>query len=191
MKAVLRRTACQLVYWAARGIMVLAVVHSLMLQNAQAEVADFGADRYRVGVATERFDDAWQAEAAWDFRAPRRLRARRLELATGLIVTPDDTQGFVSLGPVWRLPTNAERAYIEFGFAPTLLTGSRIGEHDMGGVVHFTSSAEVGVTLDPQRRAHLALRVKHISNGGLHSNNPSMDVVGLSFTYDLPFAYRF
>ena len=81
MKAVLRRTASRLVYWAARGIMVLAVVHSLMLQNAQAEGTEFEADRYRVGVATERFDDAWQAEAAWDFRAPRRLRARRSHTA--------------------------------------------------------------------------------------------------------------
>jgi len=52
MKAVFKRTACRLVHWAARGIMVLAVAHSLMLQNAQAEVADFGTDRYRVGVAT-------------------------------------------------------------------------------------------------------------------------------------------
>lgn len=191
MKAALRRTACRLVHLAARGIMVLAVVHSLMLQNAQAEVTDFGADRYRVGVATDRFDDAWQAEAAWDFRAPRRLRARRLELATGVIATPDDTRGFVSLGPVWRTPASADRAYVELGFAPTLLTGSTFGERDMGGVLHFTSSVEVGTTLGRQRRAHIALRVKHTSNGGLHSNNPGMDVIGLSFTYDLPFAHRF
>ena len=190
MKAALRRTACRLVHLAARGIMVLAVVHSLMLQNAQAEVTDFGADRYRVGVATDRFDDAWQAEAAWDIRAPRRLRARRLELVTGVIVTPDDTRGFVSLGPVWRFPINADRAYIELGFAPTLLTGSTFGERDMGGLLQFTSSAEVGLTIGRQRRAHLALRITHTSNGGLNGSNPGMDVVGLSFSYDLPFAHR-
>jgi hypothetical protein len=50
MKSLLRKTACGLVHWAARGIMVLAVVHSLMLQNAQADGLDFGADRYRVEV---------------------------------------------------------------------------------------------------------------------------------------------
>ena len=190
MKAILARTAGRFAHWAARGVMVIAVVHSLMLQNAQAQVTDFGADRYRVGVAADRFDDAWQLEAAWDFRAPRRLRARRLELAAGIIDTPDDTRGFVSLGPVWRFAANADRAYVELGLAPTLLTGSTIGEHDMGGVLHFTSSAEVGITLGRQGRAHLALRIKHTSNGGLHGTNPGMDVIGLSLSYDLPVAHR-
>lgn len=191
MKTTVVRAAGQLVHLAARGIMVLAVVHSLMLQNAQAQPTDLGVDRFRVGVATDRFDNAWQVEAAWDFRAPRRLRARRLELAAGIIDTPDETRGFVSLGPVWRFPADADRTYIELGFAPTLLTGSTFGEQDMGGVLQFTSSAELGITLGRQGRAHLALHFKHTSNGGLHDINPGMDVIGLSFSYDLPFAHRF
>lgn len=191
MKTTLTRTAGRFAHWAARGIMVIAVVHSLMLQNAQAEAADLAVDRYRVGAALDRFDDAWQAEAAWDFRAPRRLRARRLELAAGVIDSPDETRGFVSLGPVWRFPAASDRVYVELGFAPTLLTASTIGERDMGGVLHFTSSAEVGMTLGPERRAHVALRIKHTSNGGLHENNPGMDVIGLSFSFDLPLAQRY
>ena len=169
----------------ARVIVVLAVVHSLFLQSEQAVAAEAGGLTYRVGVATDRFNDATQVTVSKGLRAPRRLRARRLDLTAGVTTTPGDTRGLISLGPAWRYPADADRGYVEFGFAPTLLLGSTFGERDMGGFLHFTSSAEVGVHFGSRSRGRIALRIQHTSNGGLDSTNPGMDVISLSFSYDV------
>lgn len=94
------------------------------------------------------------------------------------------SQPFVSLGPVWRLPINSRRLFIQLGFSPTLLGGASFHGRNLGGRFHFTSSATVGMTLGARDGLELALRVQHTSNGGLSSTNPGMDMIGLSFAFN-------
>ena len=91
----------------------------------------------------------------------------------------------MSLGPVWRLPINNRLPYVELGFSPTLLTGSSLNGRDLGGNFHFTSSISIGATFGTRQNISLALRVQHMSNGGLSSTNPGLDTIGLNFAFNL------
>ncbi|MFQ5547281.1 MAG: acyloxyacyl hydrolase [Woeseia sp.] len=164
-------------------IVFMAAMASLSLQSSNARAATLVPDDYRVGKVVSKFDDTWQIAAAFRLRSPRRLRAQYLEFAVGATTTPRETRAFVSMGPVWRFPVYRDRISIKLGFSPTLLAGSVFGGRDMGGKVHFTSSAAVEAALGVRRSASLALRIQHTSNGSLNSTNPGMDIVGLSFGY--------
>lgn len=50
---------------------------------------------------------------------------------------------------------------------------------DLGGVLEFRSGAEVSV---PLRGRWVTLSFYHLSNGGLGSHNPGMEVLGLGYT---------
>jgi len=68
---------------------------------------------YRVSVAGDKFSDTWQVAATFLLRAPRRIRARQLELAVGAVSTSNENRAFVSFGPVWRLPI-ADRRPLQY-----------------------------------------------------------------------------
>lgn len=166
-------------------LVFLVALLSLSLQNLNARAATLTPDDYRSGKVIDKFDDAWQFAVAYKLRPPRRLGARYLELALGLIETPDESHTFVSLGPVWQFPLYADRISLKLGFSPTLLSGSSFGAHDMGGNFHFTSSASIETSFGDRRAFSVALRIQHTSNGGLSRRNPGMEIVGLNFSYAL------
>jgi len=80
------------------------------------------------------------------------------------------------------MPTDREAFYVEFGISPTLLGGSSINGSDLGGSFHFTSSAAIGTTFGAMGAVAFTLRIQHTSNGGLSSDNPGMDMVGLNLS---------
>jgi len=165
-------------------VFVIAMISfSLNSSNAWAE-AVAPAD-YHVIAAGDKFADTTQFAVAFKMRPPRRLRARYLELAIGAISTSQENRAFVSLGPVWRLPINRRSWFVELGFSPTLIAGSSLNGRDLGGNFHFTSSASIGATFGARENISIALRVQHISNGGLRSTNPGMDMIGLNLTFNL------
>ena len=128
-------------------------------------------------------DDTYQVAAAYRLRAPRPLRAHHLEVAVGVVSTTDQQRPFFSIGPVWRFPIASGRQYLDFGFSPTILSGTQIGDRDLGGHFHFTSSVAYGLRFGPVDAYSLRLRVQHTSNGGLNRNNPGLDLVGIDFGY--------
>ena len=139
---------------------------------------------YRFLAAGEKFDGVRQYALAFKMRPPRRLRARHLELAIGSISSSNEDRAFVSFGPVWRLPITGARAFVEFGFSPTLISGSTFDGRDLGGNFHFTSSAAVGATFGRQQTVAVALRVQHTSNGGLGDTNPGIDMLGINVAFN-------
>ena len=162
----------------------MTVMLSITMQGEIARAASLTPDGYRIGTAVEKFDDTWQIAATYRLRPPRRLRSSHLELAIGTNMTSTETHAFVSLGPVWYWSMLRDRMFVGLGFSPTVLFGSTFNGRDMGGNVHFTSSASIGAKFGRRRALSIALRIQHTSNGGLNGTNPGMDVVGLSYHYD-------
>lgn len=161
---------------------VFAAVLILATLNYQVAFASkFRASGYRASVAGDKFSDTWQVAAVFDLRAPRRIRARKLELVVGTVSTSNEVRPFVSLGPVWRLPLSRRRAFLELGISPAFLAGSTFNNRDIGGNFHFTSFAAIGVSLGVDDDSSISLRIQHTSNGGLDSTNPGMDMVGINF----------
>lgn len=150
--------------------------------NAVTPSSEVSPSELRVTTAADRFSGTVQATSVFHFAPPRWLDTSRFELGIGAISNDEDTRAFMSLGPVWRFEPSHRSFYTELGFSPTLLGGSSFGESDMGGNVHFTSSVSAGRRFKSMDNSSLVLRVQHISNGGLNSENPGMDMIGLSFT---------
>lgn len=168
---------------ALAAVFVTAML-SITMQGEVARAEPLVPDGYRVGAAMQKFDGTWQLAAIYNLRPPRRLRSSHLEFAIGMNTTPAESRAFVSLGPVWRYPLPGHGVVAEFGFSPTLLAGSTYNGRDMGGNVHFTSSAAIAATFGERRALSVALRLQHTSNAGLHRTNPGMDIVALSVRYD-------
>lgn len=165
-------------------VFVIAML-SFSLNSSNARAADLAPADYRVVTAGGEFNGTTQIAVAFQMRPPRRLRARHLELAVGVISTPEETRAFVSLGPVWRLPINNDSFFIDLGFSPTLISGSSLNGRDLGGNFHFTSSASIGTTFGASDNILLSLRVQHTSNGGLSSDNPGLDMIGLNISFNI------
>ncbi len=172
-------------YYRALYLVVFAIMTiSCMLNSSNARAATAIPSDYRVVAANDKFADTWQFAVAFRMRPPRRLRARRLELAIGTLSTFQEIGLFLSLGPVWRLPLNDDSLFIELGISPTLLGGSSFNGRDMGGNIHFTSSVAVGKTFDVHHTVTLSLRLQHTSNGSLNSTNLGMDMIGLNIAFN-------
>lgn len=124
--------------------------------------------------------DAAVITAAWYIPAPRFTLANRFELSAGIIDDGDKPNPFLFAGPVWAKSTASERFYGEFSIGPALLSRSRVEGRELGGTFHFRSALALGVALGDRRDTRIALRVAHLSNGGLRRTNPGLDYVGLS-----------
>lgn len=158
---------------------------SFALNSANAWGAGLAPSDYRVSYAGDKFEDTWQAAFVFKKRPPRRLRAKRLEVAIGSITNSADSSAFVSIGPVWRLPIEHRRMFVEFGLSPTLIIGdSTFGGRDLGGNFHFTSSLSIGAAFGRFDALSVSLRAQHISNGGLNSTNPGIDMIGINVAFD-------
>ena len=169
--------------WTTRFAATLLALTALPA-TAQNAPAEFTPDELRVVQAIGKFGDTHQIAAAYRFRAPRPLRAHHLEVAVGAIISDTNTSPFLSVGPVWRFPIASGRQYVDFGFSPTVLSGSRFNGRELGGGFHFTSSLSLGMRLGVEERFSLALRAQHTSNGGLNSENPGLDMVGLNVAFE-------
>lgn len=166
----------------ARALTLLAFlfIHGSTATLARADILD----EIRVSVADDKFSGTVQLAAVFQRRAPLWLRAHHTEIAVGGIQYADDSRPFVSIGPVWRRGREDQSVFVEFGFSPTFIGGSRFADRDMGGNVHFTSSLSIGHIFGRFRQAALALRLQHISNGGFSDTNPGMDMLGLNFSFN-------
>lgn len=168
------------------GLLVLIAASSTWPVHAPAAPSfPSGPAEYRLLQAAGSFADTSQFTVAYRFRGPPTIRAHHLELALGTIWSPTQTGAVVSFGPVWRLPlSNSGQRFLDFGFSPTLVSGTDFGARDLGGHLHFTSSLAIGARFGRTEKYSISLRAQHTSNGGLHNNNPGLDMLGLTFAIE-------
>lgn len=153
---------------------------SCVINSADARGDVIAPSDFRILAAGDKFDGVRQYAVAFKLRPPRRLRSRHLELAAGSISSSDSDHAFVSFGPVWRLPFARDTAFVDFGFSPTLMSGSDFDGRDLGGILHFTSSVAIGATFGRRRAIAVSLRAQHTSNGGISDTNPGIDMLGIN-----------
>ena len=157
-------------------ILNVVVVITWFLANADTVRAD-GPDRIRVMTAARQFSGTELVAAAYTGDAPQWMRAHHVEWSVGALHRVGDVRLIVAVGPVWRFQPPTSPLFVEFSLSPTLLGGSHLGDRDLGGNVHFTSALSFG-----RRFASgwsLIARAQHLSNGGLNSQNPGLDMFGL------------
>ena len=145
---------------------------------------------YRYMSAISKFSDLNQI--ALLMRLPRLWRHElsngtlleaTLSFESGLVTQKEVSHLFVSAGPLLRWSSPSGRLSAEVGLSPTLLEGTTFAERDLGGHLHFTSHAGVAVVLGQKQGHRVALRLQHISNGGISSTNPGLDMFGIEYEW--------
>ena len=159
---------------------LLFVMLASAVPSARAGVSQ-AYPELRVATAYAGKFDADLFTVAWYVGTPAWLRADRLELAAGVIVADDVSRPFAFAGPVWRAALGSRSPFVEFSFGPTVIGGSTVDGRDLGGNLHFRSAIAFGIAGGHGHAHEIAIRVEHVSNGGLQNHNPGLDSIGLSF----------
>jgi hypothetical protein len=157
----------------------------LLLLTPLLAVADQppSGNRFQASLRAGVSDDirVRQAEVATDYRLPWGLRMRHgwslqteLQAAIGWIGDDHVQAPIGSLGPALRVFNVRFPVSMVAGSAPTLIGRNTLGGRNFGSVIQFTShiSAEWRIS----HRFSASYRVHHMSNAGLGSDNPGINL---------------
>jgi lipid A 3-O-deacylase len=123
----------------------------------------------------------WRIPWRWDFYSNWSLRPG-LDLSAGG-VTGKGEDGFVgTLGPLVELRYGKFPVVLEGGSSPTWLSRYTFGSEDFGE--HFQFTSHIGLAWDVSRYFTLGLRFQHMSNAGLASPNPGLNIEMLSARFN-------
>lgn len=117
---------------------------------------------------------------SWDLGAQWRLQSRA-ELSAGWLGNDHAHAGVFSLGPMLVLGRGGWPLNLDGGVSATALTRNDFRTENFGIPFQFTS--HVGVTGDLSSRIRLGYRFHHMSNAGLGSHNPGLNMHLFSVSY--------
>lgn len=167
------------------NIVTIALV-TILLVNHQVAAFQIESVAARNMNSYKKFDGLSQNAVVIKTRENHIKYVDKIEFASGEIANDEDSSFFLSAGPTWRFSKRVIRsglAYIEFGISPTWISNSNFANESLGGHVFFTSNIQLGMHFGRHRELSLSVRVHHISNGGLSSENPGTDMVGIEISY--------
>ena len=142
----------------------------------------------RFGFPVNDAPDFRQVEAFADFNLPLQfelgtnwLVQTRFDVSAGWLEV-DGTGAFIgSLGPSAILSRRGFPVSLDMGFNPTLMGRRSFPGRDFGMPFEFTSHA--GLDWDVGRHFRLGYRFQHMSNGGLSSPNPGVNMHMFTISY--------
>jgi len=161
---------------------------AIFLFHEPANALQFESVAMRNMDTYKKFDGVTQNAIVVKSRVEQSRFFDRMELASGELGNGEDNSFFVSAGPSWRFNKrvlSSGLAFFELGTSPTWIENGDFGDESLGGHLFFTSNVQLGVHFGYRRELTLAVRVHHISNGGLASSNPGTDMVGVELSYAL------
>ncbi len=113
------------------------------------------------------------AQRWWQSNASGAVLASDVQLGLGALRGGGDTALMANVSLVVSVQPAVFPVAIAVGTGPTLLSGSRFGDADVGGTVQFTSHLGLNGQVGQWR---LGYRYQHTSNAGLQSPNPGIDL---------------
>lgn len=123
----------------------------------------------------------WKIPWRWNFCSHWSLQPC-VDLSAGSI-TGKDENGFVgTLGPLAELRYGKCPVLLEGGASPTWLSRSTFGSENFGERFQFTS--HIGLEWDVTKNFTIEARFQHMSNAGLATPNPGLNIEMLSFRFN-------
>jgi hypothetical protein len=163
----------------------------LLLLATTSRAGDFCLESIGVrgGVpAGDASRDLFQAEAfvnfnlpwGWDLGKEWHLQSR-LDLSGGALAEESRTASVATAGPSLVLGRQHLPVSFELGFSPTFISRWEFGTTDFGTDFQFTT--HVGLNWDFAAHWCLSYRFQHMSNAGLATHNPGLNMNMLSLSY--------
>ena len=174
-----------------RVIAATWIIAALCLATAVGRAEDFRLESAgaRYGFSSDdRSDDFKQAEAflnwnlpwRWDLGSDWDLQSR-LDLSAGWLGGDGEDGAIGTVGPSLVLARGGWPLSLEGGLSPTLLSRFVFGPRNFGNNLQFTS--HVGLNLDLGPHLRLDYRYQHMSNAGLSSPNPGLNLHFFALSY--------
>ncbi len=116
----------------------------------------------------------------WDLGKQWHLQSR-LDLSLGWLGDQDNDAFIGTVGPSLVLSRERLPVSLEGGISPTFLSSHEFGSKDFGSDVQFTS--HIGLNWDFAEHWRLSGRFQHMSNAGLGSKNPGLNMFLFSLSY--------
>jgi hypothetical protein len=118
----------------------------------------------------------------WDWNLGKRWRLMsRLDSSAGWVGDPGGNAARLYVGAALLTGREGFPLSVEGGVGPTLLTEVNFDTKDFGIPFQFTS--HLGVNCDVCRRVRLSYQFQHMSNAGLGSPNPGINLHLLGISY--------
>ena len=143
----------------------------------------------RAGISDHRNDEDFEQyegfvlyDLPWSWSlAPDWSLGTYLELNAGILDGGGDTAFVGSIGPGLNLKAFDNRLVVLGGINPTFISEDTFGDEDFGGPFQFTS--HIGISLRPIRPLSIGYRFQHMSNAGIYSKNPGLNLHMLEVAY--------
>jgi hypothetical protein len=123
-------------------------------------------------------------ELPWAWGLGHGLMLRTTVVASaGMLYDSGDDAMLISAGPGLLLDREGGRWALELASELTFLSEDHLAGLDLGGDSQFT--CHLGLMWYTSEHVALGCRYEHISNAGLHTRNPGLDMVSLDLIYTL------
>jgi hypothetical protein len=150
--------------------------------TASAQDSGWNALGLRAGIDDGRNDeDLTQFEAfalydlPWNWKLGSDWQlATAVEMNAGALHGGGDTAFVGSAGPALSLLSPAKTFVLLAGINPTVISEDNIGDEELGGPLQFTS--HIGLSYTIQQRLIFGYRYQHMSNAGIYSANPGVNM---------------
>ena len=170
----------------------LAAVAGIIIFTGKTTIAgdwNWTAIGLRAGVDDGRNDeDMTQVEAFALFDLPWNRRFASdwglfliAEINAGALNGGGDTAFVGSAGPGISVRSPGESLVLRAGFNPSVISEDAIGDEDLGGPIQFTS--HIGLSYTFPQRVSIGYRFQHMSNAGIYSSNPGVNLHMLKIGY--------
>jgi lipid A 3-O-deacylase len=138
--------------------------------------------------ASSRGEEFNQAEAfvnvnlpwGWDLGKEWHLQSR-LDFSVGWLGDRGNNAAVGTIGPSVVLSRERLPVSLEGGVSPTFLSRSEFGSKDFGADFQFTS--HIGLNWDFATHWRLGYRFQHMSNAGISSSNPGLNMHMFALSY--------
>ncbi len=118
----------------------------------------------------------WQ----WNFCSDWRFQPR-VDASVGWLEGEHDNAFVGTAGPLVELHKGNFPLVLEGGSSPTILSRDRFGNKDFGDRFQFTS--HIGLTWYVTEHISVGYRFQHMSNAGISSHNPGLNLQMLEASY--------
>ncbi len=173
----------------ARRLCVTVALCALALASHAAQALELSELRLRFGTDLGRLSESYSlADVEGRFLLPWQWEHDSggrtdllLDASIGYIDAADDQGGIVAIGPTVRYRTANDELSVEAGVRPALLSRHQFGRDSLGSSIQFVS--HLGLRLKFGDRIGVGYRIQHMSNAGLASPNPGLDVHYIELSY--------
>lgn len=164
------------------GLRVLAALLAMACGQAYGDA--IGARGAVANFTAEEDFEAYELfvvlDLPWSWSQGETIVQTQLEITGGVLEAAGDSGFLGSLSP--RLAIRSEAITLDLGVGVAALGETEFGETDFGGSSQFIVQA--GLSLALLERFDLGVRLRHISDAGIHDGEDDLNLVLLEASYE-------